>query len=238
MTSKRIKLFCIPHAGGAANIYTQWERILYEWIDLQPIELAGRGKRFNQELCKDFDQVLNDICEIIVSKIDKSPIALFGHSLGSLITYELSHMLKNNLNIQPIHVFLSGGRPPHTLNSMKKIHGLSDEDFINEIFSYGGIPKKLVENRELLDLFLPILRADFEVVESYKYLKKDQKLKHDITVLYGEHDNCTGKPNIDEWKMYTDKSCNLRIFEGGHFFNIEKASEVVKIINSTLNEYF
>ncbi len=172
---KKIKLFCIPYAGGSAMVYHKWKNKLNSVIELHPIELAGRGSRYNEPLYKSLDEAVNDIYRYIISHIDSSPYALFGHSMGSYLTFELFHKLTSMRHKEPIHIFFSGKESPQSNKSKRQIHLLDDLNFKSKILELGGTPEELINNEELSHFFLPIIRADYKITEKYKYLPKSKK---------------------------------------------------------------
>lgn len=236
MKNDIIKLFCIPHAGGSSMSYNQYQNMTSNFIDVQPIEFSGRGKRYRDMLYDNFEEAIEDIYSQIESTIQSSPYALYGHSMGSLFAYELFYRILKKGMKTPKHIFLSGCCPPHELVNRKKINILPDDEFLEEILSFGGIPEELVE-KKYLKFFFPVLRNDIKIFESYSYVNKNIKLNCNITVLYANDDECTRGVNMEAWKEYTIRNCNFHMFDGGHFFNIEKDKEVTNIINSMLINY-
>lgn len=231
---KKIRLFCLPYAGGSSVIFNKWESQLNSFINVIPIELAGRGKRFTEPLYSDFHEAVNDVFNIIKDNLE-CPYAFFGHSMGSMLIYELCHKIKEKGLPSPMHVFFSGRKAPNIISEEELIHKLPRDEFKQKIIELGGTPEELFENQELFDLFLPILKADFKIVEEYKYIKK-RKLDCNVTILYGkeEHSNII---HITDWKKHTENSCITFSFEGGHFFINEKLDEVLNVVNSILMNY-
>lgn len=231
---KKIKLFCLPYAGGSSVIFNNWKSQLSSFIDVIPIELAGRGKRFTEPLYSYFDDAVNDIFNIIKDNLE-DPYAFFGHSMGCMLAYELCHKISEERLPSPLHVFFSGRQAPNIISDKEISYKLPRDEFKQKIIELGGTPDELFENEELFDLFLPILKADFKIVEEYEYIKK-RKLDCNITILYGkeEHSNII---DITDWKKHTERNCSTFSFEGGHFFINDKIDEVLKVINNILINY-
>jgi len=230
----KTKLYCFPYAGGSASsIYSKWKNHLKDSIELCPIELAGRGKRFSVPFYNDLDEVVEDVYSIIEADI-KSGVdyAFYGHSFGSILSYELAHKINEKGLNPPKHLFFSGNKAPHR-REYKNIHLLPDEEFIQEIIDFGGTPKELLEEKELLNLFLPLLRADFKVNESYQYKDRGTKLDCNITVINGKGDDMT-ITDITEWNLHTTGNSKFYMFDGGHFFINDKTQDIITIINHTL----
>lgn len=232
----KIKLFCIPFAGGSASIYYKWRKYFEDRIEIYPIELAGRGTRFNEKAFTNIPDIVSDIYNSIKHEINEGPYMIFGHSMGALISYELIHMIIKNGHSEPIHAFFSGKGAPHLKGFKDKVHKLSDDEFIKEVYSLGGTPKELLEEKEILKIFLGILRADYEAIETYKYFNRSEKFRFSITVFNGIEDKLT-QDNITQWSCHTQKKCDIYNFHGGHFFINDNIKEMREIIESRALDY-
>lgn len=115
----KITLFCFPYAGGSAVAYNKWKKYNNTNIEIIPIELAGRGKRFGEELYDKIEDAVDDVYEIVKSNIN-GPYGLFGHSMGSIIAYELARKINNSNLPNPEYIFVSGRKPPHIEENEKK----------------------------------------------------------------------------------------------------------------------
>lgn len=228
---KKIKLFCIPYAGGSSAIYYKWKKHLHERIELFPVELAGRGKRFNEPYYQNMDEAVEDIYCSIKHILDDSQYAIFGYSMGSWIAFELYHKIKNTGHKEPIHIFFSARKAPH-MKSEKILHNMDDDEFAKEIVKMGGTTDEIFVKKELFDLFVPILRADFKIIEKYDYIEKS-KIECNITVLYGEQDTISTY-EISEWRYHTNADFNIYGLDGSHFFINSNMKTVIDIINHTL----
>ncbi|WP_312654282.1 thioesterase II family protein [Aminipila sp.] len=230
---RKIRLFCLPYAGGNANIYFNWRKSLEKYIELCPLELAGRGRRYEEPFYETLDDAIEDIYNIMKDQIKNIEFAFYGHSMGSIIAYELVLRFQERLGIIPKHVFFSGHRAPNVASKDKKTYFLPDEEFKNEVLKLGGTPKEILENAELVEFFLPLLRADFKIIENYCYQDKKNKLNCDITVLNGKKDDLTLN-DIVEWRNHTNGQCKIIMLDGGHFFINDNTENIVNIINNTL----
>ncbi|WP_164779744.1 thioesterase II family protein [Paenibacillus kobensis] len=231
------KLFCIPYAGGSAAEYQDWQLLMKsDAVEAVPVELAGRGVRARVPLCSTMDEAVADIYEMIQAQIDGQPYALFGHSMGAIIAFEVSRMLsKQNVMPSPVHLFVAGRNPPHVPRraDAKVLHELDDEAFIEEIIQFGGIPEELIAHRGLFRMFMPMLRKDYTVSERYQFQSDDSKLRCPISVLYGTLDHSTAEV-MSQWQRYTSGSCSLQAYEAGHFFIHDYREQVVGWIESEL----
>lgn len=228
-----MKLFCLPYAGGSGTIYYKWKKHLNPSIKLEPIELKGRGKRFNENFYETLQEAVEDIFQNIKDKIVDDEYAIYGHSMGSLLGYELYHKIASkNLRI-PKHIFFSGYKPPSIKRKEKLIQRLPDEEFIKEVIDLGGTLEELLDNKELLQLFIPILRSDFRMLENYVYKDRRDKIQCNISVLNGKEDRITLE-EILAWKNHGDKGFKVYSFEGGHFFINTNIESITDIISETL----
>ncbi|KNY26439.1 Oleoyl-(acyl-carrier-protein) hydrolase [Pseudobacteroides cellulosolvens ATCC 35603 = DSM 2933] len=232
---KKIKLFCIPYAGGSSEIYSNWGKYLHPSIELHSVELAGRGKRWQIPLYKDFNDVVNDVYEAVKDEIIGSKYAFFGHSMGSLIIYELTHKIRQLHQQEPIHMFLSGRYAPNIQKNIIMMHRLPGEDLKKEILKLGGIPDHVIYHQKFLNIFLQRIREDIKTVETYNYIEK-KELDCNITVLCGREDKLT-IGDVCEWRKHTRRKCEVYILEGNHFFIHESEEPTVRIVRDTLLSY-
>ncbi len=230
---EKVKLYCIPHAGGSAMMYNRWKRYIHPDIELYPVELAGRGHRINLPLYNTLNDAVNDVLHIIEPGIEKSNYALIGHSMGSWIVFELYRRIKKMKLREPLHIFLSGKEAPHIKKEKKIMHRLPDNEFKEEIMKLGGTPKEIFENDELVRTFLPILKADYRMIETHEYIEDGQKFDCPTSFLNGKNDDLE-KGDIEGWNIYFNNLMDVYNFNGGHFFIYENAEKVTEIINVKL----
>lgn len=230
-----VKLFCIPYSGGSAALYLTWKKSLPSNIHLFPVELAGHGGRINEPLYRDVDDAVNDIASYIVSNIQKDEIyAIAGHSMGSLLAYEVYYKLKEMGIHSPCHMFFSGRKAPQNIGHETEYYKKPDAEFLEIVYHYGGTTREVMENEELRKLFLPILRADFMIAEVYEWHEKVTKIDCNITVVNGNRDLSVLDSNMDEWALCTDKKCNIYTVAGAHFFILDNYIYMTNIITSQL----
>ncbi len=227
----KMKLFCLPFAGGTAQLFLQWRKDLDRSIDLFPIELPGRGKRLREEYYVDFHQAVEDITNRIVEDLDDHPFAIFGHSLGALLAYEVTTNLVERGCKAPEFLFISAMIPPH-LYKNEIVSNLNDNEFLEKIANLGGTPDQFFSSPELIQFFLPIFRADFNLLETYKQINNSSPLPSNLIVFSGMNDN--NFKDIQAWREYTKGNFERYLFDGGHFFIKEKQPEVLRVINQIL----
>ncbi|SHM60435.1 thioesterase II family protein [Ruminococcus flavefaciens] len=208
-------LFCFPYAGGGASAFREWISGLDGVIDVCPIQLPGREERICENGYTDMKKLAVDISDTIEDIVENRECYFYGHSMGGKIAYETAlELSRRGKKIH--HMFISGCEAPHVEIS-NKIYDLPDEEFCSEIINFEGTPKELCQNKELFKFFLPLLRADFTLAETY-CSKKCSPLDCPISVMYGTEDREAEYEAVKEWKPYTRKSFDITSFEGGHFF--------------------
>lgn len=223
-------LFCFPYAGGGASIYRDWMKRLGNKINVCPIQLPGREERITETPYTNMRLLALDLADTLEDIIGKKACSFFGHSMGGKIAYETAlELSRRGKNIE--HMYVAGCEAPH-IPIAKPIFDLPDEEFKREIISFEGTPKELCENKELFEFFMPLLRGDFTLVETYQ-AKESVRLPFPISALYGTEDKEAKFADVTEWKNYTEGPFEVSSFEGGHFF-IKSCEEKIweKILNN------
>ena len=228
------RLFCFPYGGGNAVIFQQWQSLLENQVHVYPVQLPGRGMRLQEPSYTELEPLIEELAKVCLPYLDR-PYYLFGHSMGALIAYELACYLQKNKQSSPRHLIVSGFRAPHLPNSKPPIHSLPTQQFVAEIAKMNGTPREILENPEYLELFLPSLRADFQLCETYTYQKKEP-LQAPLTAFGGKEDPEVTIDMLAEWKHHT--SCQFRLirFPGDHFFIHQEEKAVVKQIGKIVEE--
>lgn len=234
VSDKKIKLFCFSHGGGASKAYNQWGKYLDTRIDLCPIEYRGRGGRYKEKLYTDFSQIIEDMYEKVSDNINQKSgsFAFFGHSMGSLVAFEVCRTLQERKGIEPLHLFLSGRQAPNIIKYLPKYHLHSDEEFANKMLSIGGIPEKLIMRKNILKLYLNVLKKDLIALDTYKF-ENLNKLNCNISTLNGKDDIVT-EDDASAWNTFTLGSYQQYMFEGGHFYLYEQNQKIIDVINTVL----
>jgi surfactin synthase thioesterase subunit len=230
----QVTFFCFPHAGASATTYYKWRQFIDASFEIYPLELAGRGKRFSENMYNSLEEAINDIYYQIKPLLT-SPFAFFGHSMGSLLAHELSCKIKQQDGLDPVHLFVSGRKAPQYTVSERKIHLLSDDEFKREIKKLNGTPEEIFQNQELFNLFLPILKADYKLIEEYKYPIRNYRLNCGITVLNGMEDD-TKTEELMAWSELTNGESKIIDFKGGHFFIYDNLDSIAKLVNETITK--
>jgi len=229
----RYRLFCFPYAGGGSGIFRGWIRLLQPKIEVIPALLPGRESRLREPAFTSIDAIVETLSREIVPFLDR-PFAFFGHSMGAMISFNLARRLRAERSIEAEHLFLSGRRAPQLPERDPVIHDLPEPEFIAEVERLDGTPKEVLENRELMEILLPMLRADFAVCASFNYVPAPP-LKTSITVLGGIRDESATREKIEGWCAETIGSCSVSMLDGDHFFINQQRDEILRIINRTLS---
>ncbi|HXR64805.1 MAG TPA: alpha/beta fold hydrolase [Ktedonobacteraceae bacterium] len=213
----RIRLFCFPYAGGSASIFRTWHQHLPQEVEVCPVQLPGREGRLSDRPFSDLHLLIDELV-IALSPFLDMPYAFFGHSMGALVSFELTRYLQRvRSHPLPAHLFVSGRRAPQIPGSDPPTSSRSDADFIEELRRLKGTPELVLQNKELLTLLLPILRADFQLCETYTY-RDDDPLRCSITAFGGLYDTEVPSPMIAAWREQTSLAFKHRFFDGDHFF--------------------
>lgn len=225
-----LRLFCFPYAGGSAEIYRNWQGSFPPEIGICLVHLPGRGKRIAERAFTRVSSLVKAIADRMEPKIRK-PYALYGHSMGALISFELSWELILRYGAKPQHLFVSGRSAPQWPRSRPAIFLLPDDDLLVELKRLNGTPRDVLENPDLMALFLGVLRADFEMVETYQYQRRG-RLDCPITVYSGLYDNDIPLEACHAWSDQTASRCIMRMFKGDHFFIRDPKSEFVNVFRN------
>jgi medium-chain acyl-[acyl-carrier-protein] hydrolase len=222
-------VFCLPFAGGGASFYRPWAQLAPKSVAIVPVQPPGREDRL---LETSFDRMP----ELVLAAADaltpflRQPYALFGHSMGGMIAYELVQELRRRRAPMPMHLFVSGAPAPHVAAQIPPIYHLPESQLLAEIRRrYRGLPDEVLASRELLDLLLPRLRADLAVTGTYLY-RDSPPLTCPITAFGGSADETVTPAMIAAWREHTVMAFESEIFPGGHFFLTDFASRIVSTL--------
>lgn len=224
----RMRLFCLPYAGGGAQIYRLYAQSLPADIEVCAVQLPGRERRFREPALDSVDAIVDQLAPVVSEETDL-PYAIFGHSLGALVGFELARRLRSEGRPLPVHLFASAHRAPHLPDPDPPIHQLPDARFIEELRGLNGTPQAVLESSELLELFLPVLRADFAAAETYAY-RSAAPLPCAITVLGGTRDKMISREELLAWREHTSGEFELHLIEGDHFFIHQSHDDVMQIL--------
>jgi len=211
-----LRLFCFPYAGGAALTFRTWSDSLPMSLEVCPVELPGRGKRITSAPFTRLQLLVQAIAIALLPYLDK-PFAFFGHSMGGLVSFELARLLRKNYGISPVHLFVSACPAPQVPDPDPPIHALPEPEFLEKLRRLNGTPEAVLENAELMQMLLPVLRADFAVIETYAYTP-ESPLDCPITAFGGLQDREVRYDDLKVWQEQTNAAFSLHMLPGDHFF--------------------
>jgi medium-chain acyl-[acyl-carrier-protein] hydrolase len=230
-----VRLFCLPYAGGGAAVYRAWGASLPAAIGVCAIQLPGREDRLAEAPFTELRPLVDALAAAILPSLDR-PFALFGHSMGALIAYELARELHRQTGALPLRLFVSGRGAPHLPPSLPPIHHLPEKAFLSELqHRYGGIPAMLWQEAELRELLLPQLRADLTLVETYAHAPSPP-LPCALTAFGGTADQHVGRTSLAAWRDHVRDDISVQMFAGGHFYLNDSPRPLLHAIATSLGE--
>ncbi|UYA58849.1 thioesterase [Pectobacterium sp. F1-1] len=228
-----LRLICLPFAGGSASHYQPFANGLPPWVELCAAQLPGRSTRLREAPCLRVAEVVEALRQHI--PLDK-PWLLFGHSLGCRLGMSLMQALQEHGQRLPLHFIASGCRPLHLIRDISPMSSLSDAAFIQRLQGYGGTPPELLAHQELMALVLPMLRADFRLVEDY-HLSSVTPLPLPVTIMGGRQDQNVPLMELPQWQTLFTDPVTVRLFDGGHFFIQQQRQAVLEALTQILQRY-
>jgi medium-chain acyl-[acyl-carrier-protein] hydrolase len=211
-----LRLFCFPYAGGSAGIFRGWEESLPPTVEVCAVQLPGRGNRIMEPAITRMPRLIKEMAEAILPYLDR-PFAFFGHSMGTIMSLELARYLRRKLKVEPVHLFVSGGRAPQLPVTEIPTYNLPRAEFLEELRRLNGTPAEILQHPELMELLLPVMRADFELVQTYVYTE-GKPLACPITAFGGTLDKEVGLRRLQAWRAQTLAHFSWHMIPGDHFF--------------------
>ncbi|MEU2345076.1 alpha/beta fold hydrolase [[Kitasatospora] papulosa] len=225
------RLVCFPHAGGSAAFYRPMSAALSPDIGVFAVQYPGRQDRLH-EPCIDSIPGLADAAFEALAPLTDEPVALFGHSMGATLAFELAVRMEQRLGRSPSALFLSGRRAPTHFRA-ESVHTRDDAGIVAELAALSGTAPALLQNREILDMVLPMLRSDYRAIETYRG-GADDVVSCPVTVLTGESDDRVSVQEAADWAAHTRGAFTLQTFPGGHFFLDDHREAVTDLIRAGL----
>ncbi|KQX50765.1 MULTISPECIES: alpha/beta fold hydrolase [unclassified Streptomyces] len=222
------RLFCLPHGGADGSVFRSWQAMVDPGIEVVPVHLPGRGMRMAEPPESSLTRLGERLTGPVARRADDLPYVLFGHSMGALLAYELGLALQDGPR-PPAAVIVSGAVPPHVTRRTETMHLLPDGEFLDRLGALGGIPPELLAEEEWLELFLPVLRADFEAAETYRTGNALSPAVR-LIALGGADDPAAPPADVERWRELGTE-VTVRIFPGAHFFPFESTAEVLALVS-------
>lgn len=231
----RVRLFCLPYAGGAAPVFAGWGERMKPDIEVWAAQPRARGMRFRETPLETVEAMVEEYFTALRPSLDV-PFAFYGHSLGGLLAFEITRRLHAEGLPLPEHLFIGASGPPHLGLIHEEIGNLPDAEFLEAIQQrYGGIPAAVLNEPELMQIFLPPLKADFVAYERYNFRRVGQA-HCPMTVFAGAADSVLAPHLLEEWERHAAAGFAMETVPGDHFFLTESTDVVLRRIRKSLEE--
>jgi medium-chain acyl-[acyl-carrier-protein] hydrolase len=227
-----IRLFCLPYAGSHAAVFNMWRTKLPSEIEAYAVQLPGRGARSKEGLHTNLIKLVEDIVDALQDDFDV-PFALFGHSMGAQIAFEMARMLRQRGMRQPLHLFVAGAAAPQWPRLEPVMYNATDSKLIAYLRTMQGTPSEVFDNEEMLQVVLPIIRADFEMLDTYVY-NQEPALDLPISAFGGSEDSVVPVESLLAWSDHTTHTFVATLFDGGHFFVRTTQQPVIQALSDQL----
>jgi medium-chain acyl-[acyl-carrier-protein] hydrolase len=228
----QIRLFCFPYGGGNAHVYRDWQQYLAPEIDVCLVHLPGRARRMGERLRTRLAPLVEELADAIGGALTDR-FAFYGHSMGALIAFELARTLRRRNQVMPVQLFLSACRAPTAVRAVPSTFDLSVPEFIAKIQRLRGTPKEFFEHPELQNALLPLLRADFEITDTYDYVP-EMPLACPISIYGGDRDELATLEQLAPWKRETSAGYKCKVFAGDHFFLQSHKADFLGVLREDL----
>ncbi|WP_026189821.1 thioesterase II family protein [Salinispora mooreana] len=228
-----ILLVCLPHAGGSASFFFPMSRALTPTVEVLSVQYPGRQDRRHEPCIENLSELADRIFDAIRGQTNR-PLALFGHSMGATLAFEVAVRLETKLGITPRHIIASGRRAPSAVRT-EQVHLLDDAGIIAELRDLSGTSNDMLDNAELLQLVLPAIRADYRAIETHRG-QPDATVSTPITVLTGDTDPQVPLADAYKWHAHTTQASEVLVFPGGHFYLSDYRNDVNGVVARILTE--
>lgn len=226
------RLFWFPSAGGNASAFLPWQDLLGPDVELRIAQLPGRGTRLFEAPMPDMDEVVAHLTDAVDSLVDRR-FAFAGHSLGALLAFEVARSLRRRGRPGPVALWVAGAEGPRTRSVKRRFHDLPTDELIDALREYNGTPAELLDDREMMDLLLPGLRADFALAERYVY-RPEAPLDLPIHMLRGDRDPYVEPERTGGWRHETTRPLREYVYDGDHFFIHPHQVAITTMLAATL----
>ncbi|MCM2576364.1 thioesterase II family protein [Streptomyces meridianus] len=229
----RARLVCFPHAGGSASYYFPVSRALSPRLDVLAVQYPGRQDRRSERCLTDVRDLADAVAAELLPWCDR-PTALFGHSLGATVAFEVALRLQE-AGTAPLMLFASGRRAPSLPREGERVHLSCDDELVATLRRMSGTNAAVLADEELMHSLLPAVRGDYRAAETYRY-RPGPSLVCPIQVLNGEADEEVTAEEARGWSRHSVAGCTLSWFTGGHFYLTDNAPEVIRLLEDEIGK--
>lgn len=226
------RLICFPYAGGSPDLFRAWADGLSAHIELLAVRLPGRGPRLAEGHYTEWEPLIADTYAALAPYLNE-PHAFYGHSFGARLAYELAHVAVAEHGDLTRRLFLAASRSPSDPQRRPYLHELTDAGFLDALRDMGGTPAEVLDDEVLMRLFLPTTRAEIRLAELWGD-RHDKGVTVPVTALYGQDDPIDGRESMRDWKLFTERDCELLDMAGGHFFLETHSRPLLAVVNARL----
>jgi surfactin synthase thioesterase subunit len=230
----QLRLFCFPYAGGGALLFRDWHAALPASVEVYPVQLPGRGNRLRERPFTDLSGLVEAAASELLPHFDK-PFAFFGHSMGAMISFELTRLLRRINGPLPCHLFVSGSRAPQLPDPNPPSYHLPEPEFLKRLQEMNGTPAAVFDNPELRQLLLPLVRADFSICQTYVY-SEEPPLDIPLTAYGGLYDKDVSIDFLELWQRQTKGPFMIRMLPGDHFFLNTASQHFLQVLSQDLKQ--
>ncbi|MEY9846726.1 surfactin synthase thioesterase subunit [Streptacidiphilus sp. BW17] len=238
-----MRLFCLPHAGGTSRVFKSWPQflggqILGEDVELVPLDVAGRGTRLREKGPESFAAAADDLARIVAERCVGDDYALYGHSMGALLAYEVAHRLAERGCQSPVLLFAAACRPPGYRRPGPMLHSFPDAAFLGALAAFGGLPVEILHDRELTEFYAGLVRDDYRLYEEHAAVVAPRRLACPISVILGTEDPIApAAAAADGWRAAAGGPLDVLALDGaGHFFD-DRIKEIGEFVARSLDAF-
>jgi surfactin synthase thioesterase subunit len=221
-------LLCFPHAGGSASYFRPLSKALADRMNVLAVQYPGRQDRIREPCLSTMDELADAVYPAVDALLD-GPVALFGHSMGATLAFEVATRLKQRRETSPLALFVSGRRAPSKRRSGENVHLLDDRGLVGELCRLSGTDTRLLEDQAVLRMILPPLRGDYRAIETYVH-RPGTPLDCPVVALVGDADDTVDMAEARAWEAHTEGDFAVHSFAGGHFYLAEHEAAVAALI--------